>query len=57
MQQQQRLPLGDANALRASWARLTDNQRRQVIAMFAELITRAARLAHKKEQHNDAVGK
>jgi predicted Fe-S protein YdhL (DUF1289 family) len=56
MQRQQRLRLGDANALRASWARFTDDQRKQVIAIFAELIARAVRAAHKKEQH-DAAGK
>lgn len=55
--QQQKLPLGDSNALRISWTRLTDHQRRQVIAMFAELMTRAARHAHKKERHHDAGGK
>jgi predicted Fe-S protein YdhL (DUF1289 family) len=54
MQRQQKLPLGDANALRALWARFTDDQRKQVIAILAELITRAAH--KKKEQRDDTVG-
>ena len=57
MERQQRLRLGDANALRASWVRFTDDQRKQVIAIFAELIARAARAMHKKEPRDDAVGK
>jgi hypothetical protein len=48
MQRQQRLRLGDANALRASWVQFTGDQRRQVIVIFAELIARAARAADKK---------
>ena len=43
MQRQQRFRLGDANALRASWARFTDDQRKQVKTIFAELIARRAR--------------
>ena len=54
MQRQQKLQLGDANALRASWARFTDDQRKHVIAIFAELIARAV---HKKEQRDDAAEK
>ena len=59
MQRQERLRLGDANALRASWARFTDDQRKRVIAIFAELIARATRGTQegKKEQRDDAVGK
>jgi hypothetical protein len=59
MQGQVWLLLGDANALRASWARFTDDQRKRVIAIFAELIARAARGPQegKKEQRDDAVGK
>jgi len=52
MQRQERLRLGDANELVASWARFTDDQRKQVIAIFAELIARAA---HNKEQRDDAA--
>ena len=54
MQRQEKLRLGDANALRASWARFTDDQRKQVIAILAELIARAAQ---KKERRYDAIGK
>jgi hypothetical protein len=61
MQRQQKLRLGDANALRASWARFTDDQRKQVRTIFAELIARAVRVAyrkvHRKEQCDDAAGK
>jgi len=57
MQRQERLRLGDANALRASWTRFTDDQRKQVIAILAELIARAAHTAQEKEQRHDAVGK
>jgi len=34
MQRQQGLRLGDVNALRASWARFTDEQRKQVRTIF-----------------------
>jgi len=57
MQRQQRLRLGDANALRASWARFTNDQRKQVTTIFAELIARAVRAVHKKERRDDATGK
>ena len=57
MQRQRKLGLGDANALRASWAGFTDDQRKHVIAIFAELIARAVRPVHKKEERHDAVGK
>jgi hypothetical protein len=59
MQRQERLRLGDANTLRGSWARFTDDQRKQVIAIFAELIARATRGTEegKKEHRDDAVGK
>lgn len=50
MERQQRLRLGDADTLRASWARFTEAQRRQVIVIFAELIARAAR---KKEASHE----
>ena len=54
MQRQEKLRLGDANALRASWARFTDDQRKRVNTLFAELISRAVRATHKKEQRDDA---
>ena len=59
MQRQERLRLGDANALRASWARFTDDQRKQAIAIFAELIARAVRGPQEgnKEPRDDAVRK
>ena len=59
MQRQERLRLGDANVLRASWPRFTDDQRKQVVAIFADLIARATRDTEegKKEQRDDAVGK
>ncbi len=57
MERQQRLRLGDADGLRASWTRFTDAQRRQVISIFAELIARAARAAQKKEESNELHGK
>lgn len=57
MQRQERLRLGDANALRASWARFTDDRREQVKATFAELIARAVRAAHEKERLDDPAGK
>lgn len=57
MQRQEKLRLGDANALRASWARFTDDQRKRVTTLFAELISRAVRATHKKEHRDDAVGK
>ena len=55
MQRQQKLPLGDANALRALWTHFTDDQRTQVIAILAELLARAA--YEEKEQRHDAIGK
>ena len=55
MRRQQRLQLEDTTALVAPWTRFTDEQRKQVIAIFAELIARAAH--NKKEQPDDAVGK
>ena len=59
MDRQERLRLGDGDALRASWPRFTDDQRKRVIAMFAEFIARATRTTQegKKEQRDDAVGK
>lgn len=62
MQRQERLRLGDANALRASWPQFTDDQRKRVIAIFAELIARATRGTQEaqegtKEPRDDAVGK
>lgn len=57
MGRQQRLRLGDADALRASWARFTDTQRQQVIVIFAELIARAAYAAHEKEESHESRGK
>jgi len=59
MQRQERLRLGDANALWASWSQFTDDQRKGVIAIFAELIARATRSTQdgKKEQLDDSVGK
>jgi hypothetical protein len=57
MERQQKLRLGDANALRASWAQFTDDQRGQAVAIFAELIARAVRAARRKEQCDDAAGK
>jgi hypothetical protein len=57
MQRQQTLRLGDANALRALWARFTDDQRKQVSAIFADLIVRTVRAACRKEQRDDAARK
>jgi hypothetical protein len=57
MQRQQKLNLGDANALRASWAGFTENQRKLVKTIFAELIVRAVRASRKKEQRDDAERK
>lgn len=57
MQRQRRLRLGDANALRALWGRFTDDQRRQVTAIFARLIARAVRPANKKGPRDDEVDK
>lgn len=59
MQRQETLRLGDANALRASWSQFTDDQRRGVIAIFAELIARATRGTQEgnREQRDDSVRK
>jgi hypothetical protein len=57
MRRQQKLRLGDANALGASWARFSDEQRKQVKTIFAELIARAVRAAYKKEGCDVAAGK
>ncbi|MBN2840218.1 MAG: hypothetical protein JXP37_04595 [Coriobacteriia bacterium] len=56
MERQQRLRLGDTDALRASWARFTDAQRQLVVVILAELIARAARAAH-EEADNEPRGK
>ena len=57
MQRQRRLQLGDRKALHESWARFTNDQRKQVKTLFAELIARTVRAARKKEQRDDAAEK
>jgi hypothetical protein len=57
MHRQGKLQLGDANALGASWARFTDDQRKQVERIFAELIARAVRAANKKGQCDETAEK
>lgn len=59
MPRQQKLRIGDANALQALWDRFAGEQRNQVIVIFADLIAGAARIvAAKKEEHrNDAIRK
>jgi hypothetical protein len=55
MHRQQTLPLDGCEPLDALWSRFSEDDRREVVAMYARLLARAVREEPGKENSSDDV--